>query len=79
MYEMRNLCPGPEGGEKEGKKKKATSHRSNCLELVSLRSETAGKKKKRQSHQICSFVCLLLHLLKSQAFVDFLLWLSGSQ
>lgn len=69
---------GWKGERKKKKKKKATSHRNNCLELVSLRSETAGKKK-RQSHQICSFVCLLLHLLKSQAFVDFLLWLSDSQ
>lgn len=76
MYEMRNLCPGPEGGERGRGKKKAASHRSNCLELVSLQSETAGKKKKdRVIRFVCLFVCLLLHLLKSQAFVDFL----GSQ
>lgn len=75
MYEMRNLCPGPEGGERGRGKKKAASHRSNCLELVSLQSETAGKKK-RQSHQICLFVCLLASTFTEKSgFFDFL----GSQ
>lgn len=79
MYEMRNLCPGLEGGEKEEEEKKSNLSQKQLFGISFSTVRNCRKKKKRQSHQICSFVCLLLHLLKSQAFVDFLLWLSDSQ
>lgn len=59
MYEMRNLCPGPEGGKKEGEKKKSSLSQKQLFGISFSTVRNCRKKKKKD--RVIKFVRLFVY------------------
>lgn len=76
VWNEKSLSRAGRGRERKGEKKSSLSQKQLFgISFSTVRNCRKKKKKDRVIRFVCLFVCLLLHLLKSQAFVDFL----GSQ
>lgn len=57
MYEMRNLCPGLEGGEKEEEEKKSNLSQKQLFG-ISFSTVRNCRKKKKKTESSNLFICL---------------------